>query len=90
MHQQRSLQQIVQTKIQRQFLGTIGENPRTVALTRTRTVCRHTLIKNHSLGFYDDYARLDNLADPNFISQRIRLRGSLSEQSHHFRHAHPC
>ena len=36
----------------------------------TRTVCRHTLIKNHSLGFYVDYARLDNLADPNFIEAK--------------------
>jgi len=36
----------------------------------TRTVCRHTLIKHESLGFHDDYARLDNLADPDFIEAK--------------------
>ena len=33
----------------------------------TRTVCRHTLIKGESLGHWNDYARLDNIADPDFI-----------------------
>ena len=36
----------------------------------TRTVCRHTLIKHESLGFHEDYARLDNLADPDFIEAK--------------------
>ena len=36
----------------------------------TRTVCRHTLIKNESLGFHEDYARLDNIADPDFIEAK--------------------
>ena len=36
----------------------------------TRTVCRHTLIKNESLGHHEDYARLDNLADPDFIEAK--------------------
>ncbi|MAK40674.1 MAG: 4-demethylwyosine synthase TYW1 [Euryarchaeota archaeon] len=36
----------------------------------TRTVCRHTLIKNESLGYHEDYARLDNLADPDFIEAK--------------------
>ena len=36
----------------------------------TRTVCRHTLIKHESLGHHDDYARLDNLADPDFIEAK--------------------
>jgi len=36
----------------------------------TRTVCRHTLIKGESLGFHDDYARLDNIADPDFIEAK--------------------
>ena len=36
----------------------------------TRTVCRHTLIKGESLGYYEDYARLDNLADPDFIEAK--------------------
>ena len=33
-------------------------------------VCRHTLIKNESLGYHEDYARLDNLADPDFIEAK--------------------
>ena len=33
-------------------------------------MCRHTLIKNESLGFHEDYARLDNLADPDFIEAK--------------------
>jgi len=36
----------------------------------TRTVCRHTLIKGESLGFHDQYARLDNMADPDFIEAK--------------------
>ncbi|MDP6912978.1 MAG: hypothetical protein QF736_03535, partial [Candidatus Thalassarchaeaceae archaeon] len=36
----------------------------------TRTVCRHTLIKHESLGHHEDYARLDNLADPDFIEAK--------------------
>ena len=36
----------------------------------TRTVCRHTLIKNESLGHHEDYARLDNIADPDFIEAK--------------------
>ena len=36
----------------------------------TRTVCRHTLIKGESLGYHDEYARLDNLADPDFIEAK--------------------
>ena len=36
----------------------------------TRTVCRHTLIKGESLGHLEDYARLDNIADPMFIEAK--------------------
>ena len=36
----------------------------------TRTVCRHTLIKGESLGHHEDYARLDNIADPMFIEAK--------------------
>ena len=36
----------------------------------TRTVCRHTLIKGESLGHYDDYSRLDNIANPDFIEAK--------------------
>jgi len=36
----------------------------------TRTVCRHTLIKGESLGHHEDYARLDNIADPDFIEAK--------------------
>ena len=36
----------------------------------TRTVCRHTLIKNESMGYHEDFARLDNLADPDFIEAK--------------------
>ena len=36
----------------------------------TRTVCRHTLIKHESLGHIEDYARLDNIADPMFIEAK--------------------
>ena len=48
----------------------------------TRTVCRHTLIKNHSLGFYDDYARLGNLADPNFIEAKGYVYVGHSQNNH--------
>ena len=33
-------------------------------------MCRHTLIKGESLGHYKDYARLDNIADPDFIEAK--------------------
>ena len=36
----------------------------------TRTVCRHTLIKGESMGHHEDYARLDRLADPDFIEAK--------------------
>ena len=36
----------------------------------TRTVCRHTLIKGESLGHTEEYARLDNIADPDFIEAK--------------------
>ena len=48
----------------------------------TRTVCRHTLIKNYSLGFYDDYARLDNIADPLFIEAKGYVHVGHSQNNH--------
>ena len=48
----------------------------------TRTVCRHTLIKNHSLGFYDEYARLDNIAAPMFIEAKGYVHVGHSQNNH--------
>ena len=48
----------------------------------TRTVCRHTLIKNHSLGFHEDYARLDNIADPDFIEAKGYVHVGHSQNNH--------
>jgi len=36
----------------------------------TRTVCRHTLIKDENLGYHEDYARLDRIADPDWIEAK--------------------
>ena len=48
----------------------------------TRTVCRHTLIKNHSLGYHEDYAKLDNIADPNFIEAKGYVHVGHSQNNH--------
>ena len=48
----------------------------------TRTVCRHTLIKGESLGHYDDYARLDNIADPDFIEAKGYVYVGNSRSNH--------
>jgi tRNA wybutosine-synthesizing protein 1 len=36
----------------------------------TRTVVRHTLVKDWNLGWEDEYARLDDLASPTFIEPK--------------------
>ncbi|MBR2348728.1 MAG: 4-demethylwyosine synthase TYW1 [Candidatus Methanomethylophilaceae archaeon] len=36
----------------------------------TRTVIRHTLVKDVNLGWIDDYARLDRLADPDLVEPK--------------------
>lgn len=36
----------------------------------TRTVVRHTLVKGWNLGWEDEYARLDAIADPSFIEPK--------------------
>ena len=36
----------------------------------TRTVIRHTLVKEWNIGWEDEYARLDALADPTFIEPK--------------------
>jgi len=36
----------------------------------TRTVVRHTLVKDWNMGWEDDYARLDEIADPIFIEPK--------------------
>ena len=36
----------------------------------TRTVCRHTLIKGENMGYHEDYARLDKIADPDWIEAK--------------------
>ncbi len=36
----------------------------------TRTVIRHTLVKGWNMGWEDDYARLDSIADPLFIEPK--------------------
>ena len=33
----------------------------------TRTVIRHTLVDHWNMGYYDEYAKLDSIADPKFI-----------------------
>ena len=48
----------------------------------TRTVCRHTLIKNESLGHHEDYARLDNIADPMFIEAKGYVYVGKSQNNH--------
>jgi tRNA wybutosine-synthesizing protein 1 len=48
----------------------------------TRTVCRHTLIKGESLGHYKDYARLDNIADPDFIEAKGYVYVGHSRSNH--------
>jgi len=48
----------------------------------TRTVCRHTLIKGESLGHYDDYSRLDNIADPDFIEAKGYVYVGNSRSNH--------
>jgi tRNA wybutosine-synthesizing protein 1 len=36
----------------------------------TRTVIRHTLVKHHNLGYVEDYARLDRIANPLLIEPK--------------------
>ena len=48
----------------------------------TRTVCRHTLIKGESLGHWKDYARLDNIADPDFIEAKGYIYVGNSQSNH--------
>mgnify|MGYP003724937417 FL=1 len=48
----------------------------------TRTVCRHTLIRHESLGHHEDYARLDNIADPNFIEAKGYVYVGHSQKNH--------
>ncbi len=36
----------------------------------TRKVARHTLVKGHNLGFEEEYAALDRMADPDFIEPK--------------------
>ena len=36
----------------------------------TRTVIRHTLVKNENFGWLDDYARLDRIADPDMVEPK--------------------
>ncbi len=48
----------------------------------TRTVCRHTLIKGESLGHHGDYARLDNLADPDWIEAKGYVYVGHSQANH--------
>ena len=36
----------------------------------TRTVIRHTLVKDVNLGWIDDYARLDHIADPDLVEPK--------------------
>ncbi len=36
----------------------------------TRTVIRHTLVKGENMGWLDDYARLDRIADPDLVEPK--------------------
>jgi len=56
-----------------QFSGAWGKLMETLALLpslSTRTVVRHTLVKGWNLGWEDEYARLDDVADPTFIESK--------------------
>ena len=45
---------------------------------KTRTVIRHTLVKNVNLGYIEEYYRLDKKADPDFIESKgyVHVGGS--------------
>jgi tRNA wybutosine-synthesizing protein 1 len=56
-----------------QFPGAWGNLLETLELLpslSTRTVIRHTLVKDWNMGWEDDYARMDELADPIFIEPK--------------------
>lgn len=36
----------------------------------TRIVCRHTLVKGHSLQYVEDYAKQDRIAEPDFVEAK--------------------
>jgi tRNA wybutosine-synthesizing protein 1 len=49
----------------------------------TRTVIRHTLVKNFNLGYVEEYYRLDRKADPDFIENKgyVHVGGSKNRLS---------
>jgi tRNA wybutosine-synthesizing protein 1 len=56
----------------------------------TRTVIRHTLVKEWNIGWEDEYAKLDSIADPTFIEPKgyvfvgdSRRRMSMSNMPSH-------
>ncbi len=54
----------------------------------TRTVIRHTLVKDWNLGWEKDYAALDRIADPTFVEPKgFRLRGRFPAPDVHGQHA---
>jgi tRNA wybutosine-synthesizing protein 1 len=56
-----------------QFPGAWGNLMKTLEILpslSTRTVIRHTLVKDWNIGWEEDYARLDELADPIFIEPK--------------------
>ena len=56
-----------------QFPGAWGNLMKTLEILpslSTRTVIRHTLVNDWNLGWEEDYARLDELADPIFIEPK--------------------
>lgn len=48
----------------------IMETLRLLPSLNTRTVIRHTLVKDWNVGWEDEYAKLDDLADPMFIEPK--------------------
>ena len=57
----------------------------------TRTVVRHTLVKDWNIGWEDDYAKLDELADPTVHrTEGLCLRRRLPPAHEHRQHAAPC
>ena len=50
--------------------GNLMETLRTLPSLSTRTVIRHTLVDGWNLGWEDEYAKLDSMADPMFIEPK--------------------
>ncbi|HVO77418.1 MAG TPA: 4-demethylwyosine synthase TYW1 [Methanomassiliicoccales archaeon] len=68
----------------------IGRTLELLPSMSTRTVIRHTLVAGENLGWVDEYARLDEIADPTFIEPKgfvfvgsARLRMTIANMPSH-------